>query len=120
MMREELVGPHRSYRVMVDAQGRILGYAGTLVVAGEGDVQTIALVPEARGAGGGRVLLNALLDDATRMGAHQVFLEVRADNLTARQLYENTGFQEIGVRPHYYQPEGVDAIVMKLQMEKRR
>lgn len=119
-MREELAGPHRAYLVMVDERGPILGYAGALVVAEEADVQTIALTPEARGVGGGRKLLNALLDTTAHMGAREVFLEVRADNLTARQLYDDIGFREIGVRPNYYQPEGVDAIVMKLHLENRR
>jgi len=43
-----------------------------------------------------------------------VFLEVRADNPGARSLYETLGFAEIAVRPKYYQPDGVDAVIMRL------
>jgi N6-L-threonylcarbamoyladenine synthase/ribosomal-protein-alanine N-acetyltransferase len=43
-----------------------------------------------------------------------VFLEVRADNPGARALYESLGFAEIAVRPDYYQPDGVDAVIMRL------
>jgi ribosomal protein S18 acetylase RimI-like enzyme len=42
-----------------------------------------------------------------------VFLEVREDNPRARNLYKRHGFTEIGVRRGYYQPAGVDAIVMR-------
>ena len=39
---------------------------------------------------------------------------MRADNPGAQALYRELGFEEIGVRPHYYQPDDVDAIVMRL------
>jgi ribosomal-protein-alanine N-acetyltransferase len=41
-----------------------------------------------------------------------VFLDVRADNDRARRFYERFGFTAVGVRKRYYQPSGVDAIVM--------
>jgi ribosomal-protein-alanine N-acetyltransferase len=40
-------------------------------------------------------------------------LEVREDNPRARQLYSRHGFTEVGVRRGYYQPSGVDAVVMR-------
>ena len=43
----------------------------------------------------------------------EVFLEVRADNARAQHLYERFGFERVGVRKRYYQPSGVDAIVMR-------
>jgi ribosomal-protein-alanine N-acetyltransferase len=49
-----------------------------------------------------------------------VFLEVRADNEPARKLYERFGFTEISVRKRYYQPSGVDAIVMCRQSAPRK
>ncbi|MFA5606200.1 MAG: ribosomal protein S18-alanine N-acetyltransferase [Leucobacter sp.] len=112
MLREELTGPHRHYLVAVDSEQEVVGYAGLLVVGGDGDVQTIAVTPSARGRRLGRRLMDALLEEAARRGARQVFLEVRADNPIARNLYATLGFQEIGVRPRYYQPDGVDAVVM--------
>ncbi|SFS02478.1 ribosomal-protein-alanine N-acetyltransferase [Agrococcus baldri] len=95
---------------------RALGYAGLRSVGVEGDVQTIAVVEEARGRGIGRALLAELLIEAERRGVRELFLEVRADNPVARALYESVGFGEIGVRPRYYQPEDVDAVVMKKEM----
>lgn len=120
MMREELAADHRQYLLMVGDDDFVFGYGGMLAVGEDGDIQTIALSPGARGAGHGRRLMNALLDEGARREVRRVFLEVRADNPVARALYLSLGFNEIGVRPRYYQPENVDAVVMKLEMENRR
>ncbi|WP_306233061.1 ribosomal protein S18-alanine N-acetyltransferase [Agrococcus beijingensis] len=112
-MRAELGSEWGRYIIAVDNEGRSLGYAGLRAVGVEGDVQTIAVDAEARGRGIGRALLAELLAEAGRRGVRELFLEVRADNPVARALYESVGFREIGVRPRYYQPEDVDAVVMK-------
>lgn len=93
----------------------IIGYAGLLAPrgSGDGDIQTIAVLPEFRSLGLGRRLMLALLEEADARKAHRVFLEVRADNPHAITLYASLGFEEIAVRPGYYQPEGVDAVIMK-------
>ncbi|MGK0721332.1 ribosomal protein S18-alanine N-acetyltransferase [Leucobacter sp. W1478] len=113
LMREELAADHRVYRALVDDAGVVVGYGGLLAVGTDGDIQTIAVVPAARGGGLGRRLMEALLQAACERGVREVFLEVRADNPVARGLYESLGFEEIGVRPRYYQPGNVDAIVMR-------
>ncbi|WP_223170791.1 GNAT family N-acetyltransferase [Microbacterium sp. NIBRBAC000506063] len=112
--------PHGHYLVD-DVAGAIVGYAGLRAVQGasDADIQTIALDADHRGTGRGRRLLTALLDEATRRGARDVFLEVRADNPAAEQLYLSEAFVEIGRRPRYYQPDDVDAIVMKLDLRGR-
>jgi ribosomal-protein-alanine acetyltransferase len=117
MMREELVSPHGWYVVDEEA-GRLVGYAGLRAVksAKDADVQTIAIAEAARGRGRGRSLLRALLDEAARRGVAEVFLEVRADNPVAQALYASEGFLEIGRKPRYYQPDDVDAVVMKLDV----
>ena len=50
------------------------------------------------------MLVQSLLAEARRRGASEVFLEVRADNPGAQQLYRTLGFEQIAVRPRYYQP----------------
>ena len=116
LMRAELRNDHTYYLV---AQGAAVeGYAGLLapVGAGQGDIQTIAVVESARGQGLGRTLMNALLSEARTRGADEVFLEVRADNPGAQHLYTSLGFEQIDVRKNYYQPDGVDAIIMRLTL----
>lgn len=117
-MLSEVTGQHGYYLVAFDPDepGTIDGYAGLLAPrgGGEGDIQTIAVAPRARRRGLGRALMRALIGEARNRGAREVFLEVRADNPAAQTLYRELGFEEIGVRPKYYQPDGVDAIVMRL------
>jgi len=98
------------------ARGRVMaGYAGLMFVPGgtQADVLTIAVAQEYWGRGIGSALLAVLIDAAVERGCAEVFLEVREDNPRARGLYLRRGFEEIGVRRGYYQPSGVDAIVMR-------
>ena len=113
-MRAELAGAH-GYYLVADEDGAIAGYAGLVAPegSGQGDIQTIAVAEAARGRGLGRRLMEALLAEAERRGAAEVFLEVRADNAPAQSLYVSLGFERIAVRPHYYQPDGEDAWVMR-------
>lgn len=117
MMRAELASPHGWY-VVDEVAGRIAGYAGLRAVRGakDADIQTIAIAEASRGRGRGRALLRELLDEADRRGVQEVFLEVRADNPVAQSLYASEGFLEVGRRPRYYQPDDVDAVVMKLDL----
>lgn len=111
----ELAAPGRWY-VLAERAGEVVGYAGLAASGAEADVQTVAVAPSAQGTGVGRVLLDALVAEAARRGAAAVLLEVRADNVAARTLYERTGFERIGVRRRYYQPGDVDAHVMRLRL----
>jgi [ribosomal protein S18]-alanine N-acetyltransferase len=98
------------------AGGRVMaGYAGLMFVPGgtQADVLTIAVARAYWGHGIGSGLLGALIAAATERGCAEVFLEVREDNPRARGLYLRRGFEEIGVRRGYYQPSGVNAIVMR-------
>lgn len=116
LMRDELTAPHRRYLVLVDAASDVRGYGGLLAVGAEGDIQTIAVVPELRGQGWGRRLMKALMGEGRACGVRELFLEVRADNPVARSLYESLGFEAIAVRPRYYQPDNIDAVVMRCEM----
>lgn len=117
MMREELSSPHGWYVVDEEA-GQVVGYAGLRAARGskDADVQTIAIAEAARGRGRGRALLRELLSEAARRRVAEVFLEVRADNPVAQALYASEGFIELGRRPHYYQPDDVEAVVMRLRV----
>ncbi len=112
----ELAHPEsRRYLVAEDAAGQLLGYAGLLVALPDAEVQTIGVAPVARGRGLGGRLLRALLAEAVRRGATSMLLEVRADNEPAIALYRRHGFERISVRRRYYQPDGMDAWIMRLR-----
>ena len=119
-MNSELASPHTYYLFAFDAQSPtvLAGYGGLLAPedSGEGDIQTLAVTPSARRHGLGRALVTGLLAAAAARGAEEVFLEVRADNPNARALYDSLGFEQIAVRAKYYQPDGVDAQIMRVQL----
>jgi ribosomal-protein-alanine acetyltransferase len=119
VMVAELSHPASYYLVArPDGDQAIVGYAGLRAGnrGGDGDIQTVAVAPEHRGKGLGRLLLEALLIEARQRLVSSIFLEVRADNDAARGLYTSLGFQEIDRRAGYYQPDDVDAIVMRLPL----
>ncbi|NEM91258.1 ribosomal protein S18-alanine N-acetyltransferase [Galbitalea soli] len=118
-MRAELHSRHSYYLVaeQPDTPG-LLGYAGLLAPEGsaDADIQTIAVAPAARRRGLGRQLMEALIAEARARRCRTIFLEVRADNPTAQHLYDTLGFEQIAVRPRYYQPDDVDANIMRLEL----
>lgn len=96
--------------------GTLIGYAGIAAMgpadAPEFEVHTIGVDPAYQRRGIGGRLMAELLRIADRYHA-PIFLEVRTDNEPAITLYENLGFQRLGVRRNYYQPSGADAYTMK-------
>ncbi len=110
----------------VDVEARAAGVRALLADAGRGGVWVLCdgervvgsttaleriggvlslgmmLLPEARGRGGGRALLDAMLEHARETGAHKVDLEVWPDNGRAIALYAAAGFTVEGLRDRHY------------------
>jgi N6-L-threonylcarbamoyladenine synthase len=118
-MHSELVAKHTHYLVAVssDESKQLLGYAGISKIPGndQADIQTIAVSEQSRGQGVGKALMLKLLQQARQEQTEEMFLEVRADNPAAQKLYLDLGFEHIDTRKRYYQPDDVDAWVMRLQ-----
>lgn len=98
--------------------GFLLGRA----VAGEAELLTVAVAPEARGRGLGQRLVSRFLYQARLRGAEVAFLEVAEDNAPARAVYSKAGFTESGRRRGYYRSPGghpVDALVMRRVLADR-
>lgn len=119
VMAAELASPNTLYLAALSGD-ELVGYAGLSAPTGstQADIQTIAVDTTHRRLGIGRVLLQHLLAAARARGADEVLLEVRADNPGAQRLYELNGFTAIAVRPRYYQPDDVDAIVMRFEVSR--
>ena len=110
--------PASRYYLVADDGDAIAGYAGLLGAGWQGDVVTLAVATDRWGEGIGSALLEALLTEAARRGCTEVFLEVRADNRRAQDLYRRHDFTEIGIRRGYYQPSGADALVMRRSLAR--
>ena len=91
----------------------VQAYGIISIAANEAHILNLCVANESRGKGLGRKMLHKLIDVAEQMDTDSIFLEVRASNDIAISLYQDEGFNEIGVRKDYYPaPEGKeDALV---------
>lgn len=87
----------------------LVSYFLGLLVQGDLDVISIAVVSRARRQGWAETLLGGV---KSRVDVKQVFLEVDSENTSAIALYKKLNFLEYGKRKGYYQ--GIkDAVLMK-------
>ena len=112
-LRSFVCSESNHYLAAIADDGTMLGYGGFSVAADEAEIITVAVSPDARRKGIGRALTGRMLEDARKLGASAIFLEVRASNTAARSLYTHLGFEEIGVRRGYYRDPREDAVLMK-------
>jgi [ribosomal protein S18]-alanine N-acetyltransferase len=99
-----------------ERDGRLVGYAICWTIVDQSELGNLAVTPECRGEGIGRLLVRASMERLRRRDSRECFLEVRASNLAAQRLYEAEGFATIGRRKRYYSKPAEDAIVMRLRL----
>jgi ribosomal-protein-alanine N-acetyltransferase len=90
----------------------IVGYAGMWIVMNEAHITNIAVAPDYRGMGIGKLLMENMMKLAKENGADKMTLEVRKSNYIARHLYERLGFKARGIRRGYYSDNNEDAVIM--------
>lgn len=107
-------GIHSPYDVyyVFEQDEKILGYCNLRVLAGEGEIQRIAVWPSYRRLGIARKLMDSMVHFAVENRAMAISLEVRESNIPARKLYESYGFQAEAVRKGYYHNPEEDAVIM--------
>jgi ribosomal-protein-alanine N-acetyltransferase len=97
------------------AHGPLLGYYLALPGVGEMHLLNLTVAPEFQGRGLAHRLMDRLEARAQELGLPSLWLEVRASNVRARELYRCRGFAEVGLRRGYYPAPGSkreDAVVM--------
>ena len=90
----------------------VIGYAVLWCILDQGELANVALIPSSRGRGLGRFLIGRVLEVARERGVERLFLEVRASNERAAEIYRGFGFSEVGVRSAYYDNPREDARIM--------
>lgn len=92
----ELFQRRGSAYVVAERAGRVLGGAGILHTDGlppdTVELARVYLVPEARGLGLGRQLVEQCLNVAASYGYRRIYLETVAEMVEALPLYEKLGF----------------------------
>ncbi|NLZ80792.1 MAG: ribosomal protein S18-alanine N-acetyltransferase [Clostridiales bacterium] len=103
--------PNTIYLV-AEKQGDIVGYIGIWKILDEGDVTNIAVRADSRNQGIGQLLISEAISIAKNDGIKDLTLEVRKSNQSAIFLYEKNGFENVGIRPGFYEQPKEDAIIM--------
>lgn len=103
---------------VVVENGATVGYAMMSLAVGECHILNLCVLPTVRRKGYGKRLMETLLSYAKARGADIAFLEVRASNIPALNLYRQLGFNEMGIRKNYYpaaNDKREDAIMLGFQ-----
>ncbi len=116
---EDLKNPLAYYLAAQTEAGEIIGYAGIWLVLDEGHITNVAVSPDYRRCGIGKLLLSRLFTICEEEFAIGAFtLEVRVSNEPAQNLYRSFGFCEAGRRRGYYADNGEDALIMWRRVEE--
>ncbi len=109
--------------LMEDDMEGTVAYGIMSVAVGEAHLLNLCVAPTHRRRGLGRAMLQHLLHTARRHGAETLFLEVRPSNVSARRLYDEVGFNEVGMRRKYYPARNhtrEDALILALTLKWTR
>jgi [ribosomal protein S18]-alanine N-acetyltransferase len=100
-------------------QGRAEGFVLSRIASDEAEVLSIAVLPERRGGGVARRLLDAHREVLLLSRVRTLFLEVEEGNLPALALYRRQGFAEVSRRDAYYRKadgSAATALVMRINL----
>lgn len=109
IFRDELAASGRVYLV-AEAEGKVAGFAGMMVIGDDGHITTVAVDPVRRRHLLATRLIYELVGHTLAAGARHLTLEVRMSNRSAQRLYSRFGMAPVGVRKDYYVDE--DALIM--------
>ena len=86
-------------------ENEIKAYGLVSIAANEAHILNLCVAPDAQGQGLGKRMLYKLIQLAEDRMSDSIFLEVRETNVVALNLYEQEGFNRIGLRKNYYPAE---------------
>lgn len=91
---------------VAEEAGEVIGYVTTRVDPESkiGSIPNLGVLPDYRGAGIGRQLIEKATGYATAAGMHYLRIETLAQNPIGQHLYPSCGFEEIARQIHYIKP----------------
>ena len=123
--RDSVVAGYHLEILLVQDQGRehVAGYCVAMEGVDEVHLLNITVAPAWQGRGLGTRLLTALCAWSRQRQAQWLWLEVRASNTHAQQVYQHFGFKRVGERKDYYPLSSgrrENAVVMSLLLRVPR
>lgn len=103
--------------IVAEHDSRIVGYIGCIVSLDGADITNIAVEPDYRRLGIANELIKQLILLLVQRGTGTLYLEVRQSNVGAQRLYEQNGFEQIGLRKNFYQKPSEDALLMAKKLQ---
>jgi ribosomal protein S18 acetylase RimI-like enzyme len=95
-------GSGRLYLALTGPGGTPVGYAVVSWKEEIFDILYLGIMPFLRGRGYGKAVIGELIDEAEKLGAQSVQLEVEKSNETAVKLYKGAGFRLEALTPMSY------------------
>ncbi|MGV8980918.1 GNAT family N-acetyltransferase [Clostridium sp.] len=86
---------------MAELNGEIIGKIHTSITDNEGFIYGFGVLPDFRGKGYGREILNSAINILNNKDVDNILLDVATENKNALGLYESCGFEEISVMDYY-------------------
>ena len=117
-----LLGKQSFYGVVLPAPDMpkiIYAYCLAYITSMQADIIAIGTEKTKQGRGFGQIILHHLIDVTEQHGVAKITLEVAADNIPARRLYNSCGFSVSGIRKDYYYrgEKRCDAMIMVRQRD---
>jgi len=95
----EAYSGERSFYLVIEYRKKVYGGGGIAALEGESqdwcELQKMYFLPELRGLGLSKRILNRCLDEALHLGYSKMYLETLKNMQIAQKLYFNKGFESI-------------------------
>lgn len=103
IFKQELINKN-SYYLIATYNNEIVGFAGYMLILDEADITNVVVRKDMRNQKIATKLFTALLKTIEPMEKiKEITLEVNENNTPAIKLYENFGFEKVGLRKNYYE-----------------
>ena len=114
VLKNEIIGENKKY-IVAKNEKEIVGFCGIMINLPDVEIMNIVVKKNSRQKGIGTILLNKVIEISQKLNCEKIFLEVNEKNILALKLYENAGFQQVGIRKKYYDNK-YNAIMMAYKL----
>ena len=101
-----------SIAVVAKKEQQVIGFCAFSVVKEEANLNMILVHPQYRKKGIAGAMLSEILNKLKEQNVQEAYLEVRALNEVAFNLYKKLGFEQVGLRKNFYKNPEDDALIM--------